>query len=269
MRLGIALEGGGVRCAAQAGILEALYASGIRPMYFAGAGTGALVAALAASDRLTEETALLMAGTAHRNASLRNMALQSRLRAQFGGMALRDAQPLAMPTVDLETGAVQVLASMLPSGPDPRPWSRQALLSGAVRAAMAAPGVLPPMGWRGHRLMGGGFLRGTLPSLLRAMGAERVIVLRVLDAGCAQHEYHPAAQALCAHAMVMAPPPHCDLVIAVDGYGPGQGVLDRRAAKVFFDAGKRAAMKAMPAVEMLTGMGNGKILLFPGAEMGT
>ncbi len=266
MKLGIGLEGGGVRCAAQAGILGALLASGIQPYCYAGVGAGALVAALAVTDSLTEEVVFSMAKASYRNAALRNMALIKRLKNQFGGLSLRDAQQLAMPTVDLETGAVQVLASMLPIMPDPRPWSRQALISCAVRAAMAAPGVLPPMGWRGHRLMGGGFLRATLPTVLRAMGADRVVVLRVLDAGCAQYETHPAAHAICAHATVMAPPPHCDLVISVDGYSPIHGVLDRGGADIFYQAGRAAAIKALPALETLLGMRNGKILPFPGAE---
>ncbi len=265
MKIGIGLEGGGVRCVAQAGILEVLFASGIQPDCYAGVGAGALVAAMAATDNLTEE-AIAMAKAAYRNASLRNMAVFKRLKEQFGGISLRDAHRLALPTVDLETGAVQVLASMLPLMPDPRPWSRQALISCAVRAAMATPGVLPPMGWRGHRLIGGGFLRATLPTVLRAMGADRVVILRVLDVGCAQFETHPAAQAICAHATVMAPPPHCDLVISVDGYSPIHGVLDRRGADVFYQAGRTAALKALPTLEMLIGAKNGKILLFPGAE---
>lgn len=266
MRLGIALEGGGVRCAAQVGALLALQEAGIRPSFYAGCGTGALVAALAATDSLTEAAAESFLRAAYGHTILRNKALNRRLRAQFGAIPLRDAPYLAMPTVDMESGAIQVLASMLPLRPDPRPWSRQALLSTAVRIAMAQPGVLPPVGWRGRRMAGGGHLRAALPGILRTMGAEHTLLIRVLEPGCAQYERDPAALALCAHAMAAAPAPSVDIVLTVNGYAPGHGVLERATYAPLLKAGHMAALKAIPALEVLLGDVNGKIILFPGAE---
>lgn len=266
MQLGIALEGGGARCAAQAGVLAALLEAGIRPACYAGCGAGALVAALAATDALTEEAVRDFERAVTKNAFLRNHRLNAKLRARFESQAIRGLMPLAMPAVDLESGAVQVIASMLPVHPDPRPWSRQALLSTAVRAAMATPGALPPVSWRGRTLSGGGMLRGTLPTILRAMGAERIVCIRVLDAGCAFHEETPAALAICAHAVIAAPPPLCDMMIAVTGYAPDKGVLDKRTVGPLFEAGRAAARKAMPALVALTGMKSGKILPFPRTE---
>ena len=267
MRLGIALEGGGARCAAQAGVLLALKEMGIRPALFAGCGAGALIAALGACDMLRETDLRKFGMAVRKNATLRNAALGKRLCGQFGDLPLRDARPLAMPAIDMETGAVQVFASMLPVRPDPRPWSRQARISSAVRCVMAAPGVLPPIAWRGHNLCGGGQLRGTLPSLLRAMGAEHVLCVRVLDAGCARHEAHPAAQAVCAHAMAAAPPPGGDIVVNVSGYAPGKGVLDKATLLPLLAAGKAAAVKALPAIEAVTGGRGGKIVMFPGGTL--
>ncbi len=267
IQLGIALEGGGARCAAQVGALLTLFDMGIRPTLYAGCGAGALVASLAACGLLSEEQVDSFARAVQRNSLLRGRAINHRLSALFGGMPMREVPPLAMPAIDMESGAVQVLSSMLPVRPDPRPWSRQALVSGAVRASMAAPGVLSPVRWRGRRLSGGGALRGTLPTILRSMGAERVVCIRVLDAGCALHETHPAAQALCGHAMIaMPPPPQCDMLITVNGYAPERGVLDRRTLPVLLEAGRHAAMKALPALETLIGGKAGKILLFPGME---
>lgn len=266
MRLGIALEGGGARCAAQAGALSAFAEAGIRPDLYAGCGAGALVAALAASDLLIEETAMDFTRALHYNAMLRNTLLNRLLRAQFGGMAMRDIRSLAVPAVDMESGAVQVLSSMLPVRPDPRPWSRQSLVSTAIRASMATPGVLPPVTWRGRRLAGGGGLRGTLPTILQAMGADHIVCIRVLDAGCAQFEKHPAALALCAHALIAAPPPRCDIMITISGYTQDKGVLDVRTAHMLYASGKVAGRKAVHQLEMLTGNRNGKILLFPGPE---
>jgi predicted acylesterase/phospholipase RssA len=264
VRLGVALEGGGVRCAAQAGALLALAEAGIRPALYAGCGAGALVAALAATGQLNPKTIVDFARVAALPGCLRERALNKRLHARFGETTLRDARHLAMPTVDLENGAVQVLSSMLPIGPDPRPWSRQALLGGAVRAAMAAPGVLRPLHWRGRRLSGGGQLRGTLPTLLGAMGAEETLLIRVLDAGCARHEIRPEALAMAAHAVVAAPPPRCGLLIQVGDYAPGRGVLDARAAQALLDMGYLAGKQALPRLQSLLGRHGGKILPFPG-----
>ncbi len=264
LRLGVALEGGGARCAAQAGALAALSELGILPSYYAGCGAGALVAALAATGTLSEQAVLNFQKALCYSGFLRERRLHRLLRDTFGESLLRDTPPVAMPTVDLETGAVQVLASMLPVRPDPRPWSRQSLVAGAVRAAMATPGALPPVRWRGRRLLGGGMLRGTLPTILRTMGAERVLVVRVLDAGCAAHETHPAAQAICACAMVAMPPPPCDICITVTGYAPDQGVLDPKTVRLLWDAGRAAALRALPALREMLGDHDGKILPFPG-----
>ncbi len=263
IRIGVALPGGGMRCAAQAGVLIKLFEMGIRPAYYAGCGAGALVAALAATDALSDKQVETFSKAARYNARCRALTLERLLRKTFGAVPLREANGLAMPTIDLETGAVQVLASALPVIPDPRPWSRQAMIANAVRASMGTPGVLAPVNWRGRKLSGGGSLRGTLPTILRAMGAERIIVIQTMDVGCAQIETHPAALALCAHAMVAAPPPACDMLISVSGIMPGCGVLDTKTARPMLEAGKLAGIKALPGLEMLMGPQLGKIVPFP------
>lgn len=263
MRLGIALEGGGVRCMAQVGVLLTLLEAGIRPFAVAGCGAGALVAAMTASGTLSENAAKDFAKSAYRFTRLRAASVDSRLRAHFGGHSMREMGPVALPSIDMETGVVQVLSSVLPIRPDPRPWSRQALITTAVRASMAAPGAMPPVSWRSRRLLGGGQLRNTLPELLLAMGAERLITVRVLAAGCGQAETRRAALCLCAHALVAPEPPPADLVITIGGYERGSGVLSRRDAAAFLAAGRMAGMRALPQVRRLLGEERGKILSFP------
>lgn len=268
VRLGIALEGGGMRCAAQAGVLSTMITAGIQPMCFAGCGAGALVAAIAANGEFTEKMFHTFQGVSSYNALLRNARINSCLQNHFGNRVLREAQPLAMPTVDLETGVVQVFSSVLPERPDLRPWSRQALLSGAVRAAMASPGVLKPVRWRGRILSGGGQLRNTLPSLLQAMGADITVCIRVLDAGCAQYETHPAALALCAHAMSGSPTYNYNVLIPVTGFNKTQGVLEKQDLKALFHLGQASANNALPRIKALTGQVGAKILQFPGMTQG-
>lgn len=264
MRLGFALEGGGVRCMAQAGVLCALLEDGIRPYAYAGCGAGALVAALAASGTLTEESAMAFAKRAYRVKRLRVSLINAQLHTHFGGHSMREIGPVALPAIDQETGMVQVLSSVLPVIPDPRPWSRQSLIGTAIRASMAAPGVSPPVVWRTRRLSGGGFLRELLPELLSAMGAERTVTVRVLDVGCARMEKHAESLYLCAHALALPPPPVTDMLITIGGYEAGSGVLNRKAAGAFFEAGRLAAQKAIPQLRRMLGEERGKILVFPG-----
>jgi len=263
MRLGVALEGGGVRCAAQAGVLLGLFQAGIKPFAYAGCGAGALVAALAATGTLREDVALGFAKGGHRWGRLRLASLDSRLQSHFGGHSMREMAPVALPTIDMETGSLQILSSALPVRPDPRPWSRQALIATAVRAAMATPGALPPVSWRARRLIGGGQLRPVLPELLLALGAERLLTIRVLDTGCAQLETHPAALAICAHALTAQKPPTTDMMIVIGGYEKGSGALDRKSAGAFFEAGRLAGQQALPQIQRMIGHEKGKIIAFP------
>ena len=267
-RLGVALEGGGMRCAAQAGALFSMTAAGILPSCFAGCGAGALVAAIAATGEFTDGLLRTFKGSVSLKALIRDAKINSSLQNHFGSRLLREAHPLAMPTVDLETGIVQVFSSILPERPDHRPWSRQALLSGAVRAAMAAPGVLKPVRWRGRVLSGGGHLRTTLPGLLRAMGADITVGIRVLDAGCAQYETHPAALALCAHAMTGSLADDYDLLIPIMGFEKGQGVLEKQDMHALFLLGQNAVLNMLPRIKALTGQVGAKILRFPGMIRG-
>lgn len=263
IRLGIALEGGGVRCAAQVGALMALTQAGIAPVCYTGCGTGALVAALAVTGKLSESSLRPFHNAASYCAPLRNARIGRCLETQFGSLILRDVPALAMPTIDMESGVVQVLASILPTRMDSRPWSRQALVASAVRAAMATPGVLPPVCWRSRLLCGGGQLRGTLPGILHAMGADITICIRVLDTGCARHETHSAALALCAHALAAAPPPNYDFLLTINSLDKRYGVLGRQDLQALFMLGQAAALKALPGIKAVTGQTGAKILQFP------
>jgi predicted acylesterase/phospholipase RssA len=257
-----------MRCAAQAGALTVLIAAGVQPSCLAGCGAGALVAAIAANGEFSKEMLQTFKGVACCHALIRDAKINSCLQNHFGNRVLREIRPLAMPTIDLETGIVQVFSSILPERPDPRPWSRQALVSGAVRAAMAAPGVLKPVRWRGRILAGGGQLRNTLPGLLDAMGADITVCIRVLDAGCARYETHPAALALCAHAVAGSPVYNYNILIPIEGFDKTQGVLEKQDIRTLFQLGQVAAISAVPRIKSLTGQAGAKILQFPGMIQG-
>lgn len=208
--IGLALEGGGVRCAAQAGALAALSELGFAPDVIAGCGAGAWVASLYALGARGPE--LLRAVRDVRQAGSWMVRSSGRLRWMITGhlpatgfFSLERAQrmlrwqsmdaplqdmalPLAVLAWDVDSASIQVLASMLPQQPTLYAWSRHGTVSQAVGASMAIPGLAAPVLWRGRRLAGGSFLWPSLDPALEAMGATRTLRLRVLSAGDARDD---------------------------------------------------------------------------------
>jgi len=133
---------------------------------------------------------------------------------------------------------------------------------------MAAPGVLKPVRWRGRILTGGGQLRDVLPGLLRAMGADVTVGIRVLDAGCAQFETHPTALALCAHAMTESPALEYQLLLPIQGFEKARGVMEKQDLRALFMLGQNAVSNMLPRIKALTGQPGAKILQFPGGIRG-
>lgn len=206
----MALEGGGVRCAAQAGALSALSELGFVPNVIAGCGAGAWIAALYAlgargSDLLRMVQDVRQAGSwiARPSGGIRWMITgrlpkmgffsleraQRILRWQSTDALLQETSlPLAVLAWDVDGASVQVLASVLPQQPTLFAWSRYGTISQAVGASMALPGIGTPVLWRGRRLVGGSFLWPCLDPALEAMGATRILRLRVLSAGDARED---------------------------------------------------------------------------------
>ena len=263
MRLGVAFEGGGARCAAELGVLRALARAGVEPYAFAGCGAGAIAAA-AGALLLPPEVCLARFKGCARHGRVRALALRSALEACFPG-EIYGSWRLAVPAADLATGSARVYASQFPLLPDPRPWSRQAALSQALLAALSVPGALPPAELRGRRLAGGGMLRALLPALLRAMGAERVLCVRVVGAEEACAERGRQAQAVRAAALLSGPPRDADWTLALENKCAPFGVLDARAMDALFETGCAAAAAALPALWRQEPRPRGKILRFPGA----
>lgn len=260
MRLGIALEGGGARCAAQLGVMTALQEAGIAPYAFAGCGAGALAAAACTLSRPAEEVFAIFNGCVRRG-KLRPDALRCAVERFSGERMLSAAGRLAMPACDLETGCVRVYASMFPVRQDPHPWSRQPSLSSALCAALALPGALPPTFLNGRALCGGGMLRSHLPALLRAMGAEQVLCVRV--AGFTGAEPGDMAR-LIRSATLFSPPGDADSILTLENALPEVSVLDTRAMAALYTAGLNTARLALPALLGNASPLRGHIVRFPG-----
>ncbi len=265
VRLGVAFEGGGVRCAAGLGVLCALEKAGLEPYAYAGCGAGAAVAATGACG-LAPQACLARLRRCVRAGRVREGALRTALEDLFS-FAMYGRGRLAVPALDLETGAPRVYASMFPVRPDPRPWSRKERLCNALLAAMAVPGVATPVEIGGRPLCGGGMLRALLPQLLLALGAERVLCVRAAGAEEKSAERGKNAQAVRAAALFSPAPQRADWTISVENKCASVGVLDAHGADALFEAGYEAAQAMLPLLRAKRPAPQGMIISFPGGQL--
>lgn len=169
--VGLVLSGGGAPALAHIGVLDACAARGIVPDRLAGTGTGALVAALAATGRAPDEVArvcrVLTARPPDRTLPLvaltRGRRAAALLARVFGDVRIEDLPvELALVSADLVRGGPVV--------------HRRGRLADAVRAATTVPGVAPPVADGGRLLVDGGLLDDLPVSVLAAQDGPLVAV---------------------------------------------------------------------------------------------
>jgi NTE family protein len=175
--LGLVLGGGGAFGAAHVGVLQVLEERGIRPGIVTGTSSGALVAAAYAADLGTEAveravrsfrwSAIARWSLAPRWGLLDTTAIDDAVSRVLGEDPLIEdlERRFAAFATDLRTRR----GVILDRGP----------LSAALRASVAVPGLLPPVR-RGDALLADGGMIDNVPvAAARALGACRVIVVRL------------------------------------------------------------------------------------------
>lgn len=175
--LGLVLSGGGAFGAAHVGVLQVLAERGLTPSIAVGTSSGALVAAAyaAAFDPAAIERAALefrwrtIAGWSLRPrwGLLDSRTLEVAVRRVLGEDPLIEELPrrFAALATDLRTRR----AVLIDEGP----------LSIALRSTIAVPGLLAPMPRQGALLADGGMVDNVPVAAARALGASRVIVVRL------------------------------------------------------------------------------------------
>ncbi|GAA1465789.1 patatin-like phospholipase family protein [Microbacterium thalassium] len=175
--LGLTLGGGGAFGAAHVGVLQVLAERGIRPGLVTGTSSGALVGAAYAAgiDPATIEEAALRfrwSAIARWSFAPRWGLLDTRALTESVDRAL-GADPLIE---DLERRFAVVATDLrtrrgvtIDTGP----------LSLALRSTIAVPGLLPPVRRDGALLADGGMVDNVPVEAARALGATRVIVVRL------------------------------------------------------------------------------------------
>ncbi len=176
-RIAFVLGAGAARGWAHIGVVRALVDAGVQPHLVCGTSAGALVGAAYASGKLDKLEGWIrdldnldMLGLLDPGFSKGGFIHGAKLMTAFGKLIeSRDIEDLpvqyAAVATDIETGR--------------EVWMREGLLTTAVRASIAIPGVFSPVNVDGRWLVDGGLVNPVPVSLARALGADIVIAVNV------------------------------------------------------------------------------------------
>ncbi len=174
LKVGLALGAGSYRGYAHVGVLRALGRMGLEPDYLAGTSIGAAVAGLHAMGYDTEASAgfldaldgVFFRPTVSRRSLLSNAALAAKIREICLDRRIEDLPlPLAVVAADLETGREIVF--------------RRGLLWLAVLGSSSIPGVHPALRIGPYTAVDGGIVNPIPSSAATAMGADKVVAVRL------------------------------------------------------------------------------------------
>lgn len=173
-KIGLALGGGSARGWAHIGVLRALAEAGVVPDMVCGTSIGALVGAAYVDgdlDRLenwarelTLQTIVGFLDFSIGGGLIKGEKLIEFFRSHFVDLQISALPlPFAAVATDLQTGR--------------EVWLQEGLVSDAVRASIALPGLFTPIEHEGRWLVDGGLVNPVPVSLCRAMGADLVIAV--------------------------------------------------------------------------------------------
>jgi NTE family protein len=174
LKVGLALGAGSYRGYAHIGVLRGLGRIGLEPDYLAGTSIGAAVAGLYAMGHSTEESiefldtldTVFFRPTVSRRSLLSNVALTAKIREICLETRIEELPlPLAVVAADLKTGREIVF--------------RRGLLWLAVLGSSAIPGIHPAVGIGPYTAVDGGIVNPVPSSAVTAMGADKVVAVRL------------------------------------------------------------------------------------------
>lgn len=177
-KIGLALGSGGSRGVAHIGVLKALEEAGIKPDYVAGSSMGSVVGACYCAGMDVDEmyetvlkikpTDLLDIGGLSKGAILRGNKMYDMLVEKLGDITFDDLIiPFKCVATDMLSGKLVVLD--------------KGNLATALRASSSIPLIFQPVKYEDKLLVDGGVLCRIPTEEVKAMGADVVIAVDVLD----------------------------------------------------------------------------------------
>ena len=189
LKVGLALGAGAAKGYAHIGVLRVLEQAGLPVDYVAGTSIGGVVAALYALGYSPEATADILDQvgqaafrlTFPSTALLSNAGLRTRMQKITGQKRIEElAVPLALVAADLLTWQEVVFQS--------------GLLWAAVLASMSIPGIYAPQRIGAHTLIDGGVLNPVPSDIVKEMGADRVVAIKLSNREAGSRTWADAAE---------------------------------------------------------------------------
>ena len=174
-KIGLALGAGAARGWCHIGILRELDAAGFRPDVIAGTSIGALIGGCFAAGKLDAIEDFALSLTRRRVIGLLDLSFSG--GGLFSGARLRDLLSEALAGVAIESLPVPFAAVATEIATGHEIWLRNGLLSRALPASYALPGLLEPQTVDGRWLFDGALVNPIPVSVCRALGADIVVAI--------------------------------------------------------------------------------------------
>lgn len=176
-RIGVVLGAGAARGWAHIGALRELDALGFRPDIVVGSSIGSLVGGCYAAGKLDMLEAFARSLTRRRMFGLIDLSFSG--SGLMGGERLRARMEAELSGTRIEDLGTRFAAVATELGAGHEIWLQRGLLTDAIRASYALPGVFEPVRVDGRWLFDGAIVNPVPISVARALGAERVIALNI------------------------------------------------------------------------------------------
>jgi NTE family protein len=175
--IGLALGGGAARGWAHIGVMRALDAAGYRPSVVVGTSIGAVVGGCWAAEKLDQLEGFARGLTKRGVFSLMDFRLPG--SGFIAGTRLRRQLEENLGSLQIEDLPVRYAAVSTEIGNGHEVWLTRGLLSDAMRASYALPGVFVPVKLAGRWLVDGALVNPVPVSTARALGADLVIAVNL------------------------------------------------------------------------------------------
>lgn len=253
-KLGLALGSGSCRGLAHIGVLQVLVENQVPIDYIAGCSMGALVGVLHAStldphllaklaDSLRMEHLLDM--RVPRQGFIRGERILTMLRLLTKQKKLEELElPIWVVATDIQTGELVIL--------------KEGSAADAVRASISIPGIFVPHRVGGRLLVDGAVLERLPSQIVRDMGADVVVAVNVsptFHSVTAQNPTRTLVDIIAQTTEIMGKELFkmkinpADLILLPPVWDIGPAELERAAEAI--DAGRQAALQALPAIKEL------------------
>lgn len=174
-RIGLALGGGVARGWAHIGVLQRLEELGVKPDIVCGTSVGALAGGFWLAGQLPALEDWARSLTKRRMLSYFDLMLNG--SGLMGGARLKATMQKHLGARKIEDLPVEFVAVTAELATGHETWLRSGLLTEAIEAAYALPGVFPPRAIDGRWLIDGALVNPLPVSVCRAMGARAVIAV--------------------------------------------------------------------------------------------